>query len=199
MSELVRLFVDRIKTPIGELVFAADSEGKLRVVDWTDYEDRMLRLLKLHYGDGKYRLVPTQNPGGVRDRLELYFCGDVQAIDEIEVESAGTAFQRAVWKELRSISSGAVISYSQLAGRIGRPKAVRAVGLANGSNPIGIVVPCHRVIGADGSLTGYGGGLARKRWLLDHEQRNAGRVEEALGGLAQRQPGQGREQGEDRP
>ncbi len=81
----------------------------------------------------------------------------------------GTDFQRAVWRELRRIPSGKTISYAELAKRIGRPKAVRAVGLANRSNPISIVVPCHRVIGSDGSLTGYGGGMERKDWLLRHE------------------------------
>ena len=81
----------------------------------------------------------------------------------------GTPFQRAVWAALRRIPAGETLSYGQLAAQIGKPKAVRAVGLANGSNPVGVVVPCHRVIGADGSLTGYGGGLPRKLWLLEHE------------------------------
>jgi len=89
------------------------------------------------------------------------------------VQTAGTPFQRAVWRALREIPRGATESYSKLAQRIGRPTAVRAVGLANGSNPIGIVVPCHRVIGANGSLTGYGGGMERKRWLLEHERAEA--------------------------
>ena len=99
--------------------------------------------------------------------MDRYFAGDVEAIDDIPVQTAGTPFQRSVWNELRNIPSGAAVSYGKLAEQIARPKAVRAVGLANGSNPIGIVVPCHRVIGSDGSLTGYGGGLERKRWLLD--------------------------------
>ncbi len=175
MSDVLKLFTDRMDTPIGELVLVADGAGRLRALDWTDYEHRMLRLLKLHYGEDGYALVPTRNPHGLRDRMERYFAGDIYAIDDIEVETAGTPFQRSVWKELRNIPSGSPISYGKLAEQIERPKAVRAVGLANGSNPIGIVVPCHRVIGANGSLTGYGGGLARKRWLLDHEQRNASR------------------------
>jgi len=91
------------------------------------------------------------------------------AIDDLEVATAGTTFQRDVWRELRRIPVGQTISYSELAQRIGRPKAVRAVGLANGANPVSIVVPCHRVIGANASLTGYGGGLHRKVWLLEHE------------------------------
>jgi methylated-DNA-[protein]-cysteine S-methyltransferase len=173
MSDVLQLFIDRMETPIGELLLAADGAGRLRALDWTDYEHRMLRLLRLHYGEDGYTLVPAHNPHGLRDKMERYFAGDTYAIDDIEVETAGTLFQRSVWKELRNIPCGSPISYRKLAERVERPSAVRAVGLANGSNPIGIVVPCHRVIGANGSLTGYGGGLARKRWLLDHEQRNS--------------------------
>jgi methylated-DNA-[protein]-cysteine S-methyltransferase len=88
----------------------------------------------------------------------------------------GTAFQRRVWAALRDIPYGQTISYGQLADQIGQPSASRAVGLANGKNPIGIIVPCHRVVGADGSLTGYGGGIERKRYLLDHEQRVSGQT-----------------------
>jgi methylated-DNA-[protein]-cysteine S-methyltransferase len=175
MPEALQLFIDRIETPIGELLLVADGEGKLRALDWVDYEERMVRLLRQHYGKDGYRLVPAHNPHGLRDTIERYFAGDVEAIDSIAVETAGTPFQRSVWKELRNIPRGSSISYGKLAEQIGRRKAVRAVGLANGSNPIGIVVPCHRVIGSDGSLTGYGGGLHRKRWLLDHERKHIDR------------------------
>jgi methylated-DNA-[protein]-cysteine S-methyltransferase len=85
------------------------------------------------------------------------------------VATGGTPFQRLVWAALREIAAGRTLSYAALAGRIGRPTAIRAVGLANGANPVGVVVPCHRVVGSDSTLTGYGGGLARKRWLLEHE------------------------------
>ncbi len=149
MTDKLQLFIDRIQTPIGELMLAADDAGKLRAIDWTDYEERMVRFLGLHYGKDRYRLVPAHNPNGLGERMERYFAGDVHAIDDVEVETAGTPFQRSVWRELRNIPSGAVISYGTLAQRIRRPKAVRAVGLANGSNPIGIVVPCHRVIGGE--------------------------------------------------
>jgi methylated-DNA-[protein]-cysteine S-methyltransferase len=132
----------------------------------------MLRLLRLHYGKDGFKLEPARNPHGLRDKLTSYFAGDIEAIDDISVQTAGTSFQRSVWNELRNIPSGSSISYGKLAEQIARPKAVRAVGLANGSNPIGIVVPCHRVIGSNGSLTGYGGGLERKRWLLDHERKH---------------------------
>lgn len=112
----------------------------------------------------------TPPEGALRARLEAYFAGDLDALSAIEVRPAsGTAFQRRVWEELRRIPAGETISYAELARRIGRPSAVRAVGAANGRNPIALVVPCHRVIGKDGSLTGYAGGLERKRWLLEHE------------------------------
>jgi methylated-DNA-[protein]-cysteine S-methyltransferase len=105
--------------------------------------------------------------------MRAYFAGNLTAIDDLPVATGGTDFQRQVWRALRQIPCGETISYGELARRIDRPAAVRAVGLANGSNPISVVVPCHRVIGSDGSLTGYGGGIERKRWLLTHEQRVA--------------------------
>jgi methylated-DNA-[protein]-cysteine S-methyltransferase len=154
MSNVLHLLIDRIETPIGELLLVADDAGKLRAVDWADYESRMLGLLRLHYGKDGFRLEPAHNPHGLSDTMNRYFAGDIEAIDEIPVQTAGTAFQRNVWSELRKILRGAPVSYRKLAEQVARPKAVRAVGLANGSNPIGIVVPCHRVIGANGSLTG---------------------------------------------
>ncbi len=101
--------------------------------------------------------------------MEAYFAGQRDALSQIAWRTAGTPFQQKVWRALAEIPVGTTISYGELARRVGSPAAVRAVGLANGANPVGVVVPCHRVIGADGSLTGYGGGLDRKRWLLEHE------------------------------
>jgi methylated-DNA-[protein]-cysteine S-methyltransferase len=173
MSEKQQLFIDRIDTAIGEMILVADLEGNLRAIDWADHEARMQRLLERHYGGNGFILEPAKNPSGLSDTLSRYFAGDVTAIDNVRVATAGTAFQREVWRALRDIPVGTTWSYAELARKIGRPKAVRAVGLANGSNPIGIVVPCHRVIGANGSLTGYGGGMERKRWLLDHESGRA--------------------------
>lgn len=169
MAEPLRLRIDRTGTPIGELVIVADGEGRLRAVDWTDYETRLLRLLRLHYGERGFELVPERNPGGLTTAMRHYFEGDLGVIARLPVETGGTPFQRTVWAALRDIPCGATVSYSELARRIGRPAAVRAVGLANGANPVGIVVPCHRVVGSSGSLTGYGGGIERKRWLLAHE------------------------------
>jgi methylated-DNA-[protein]-cysteine S-methyltransferase len=105
-----------------------------------------------------------------RDQLEAYFAGTRQAFDLV-VAGAGTPFQRRVWAELCRIPFGSTITYGELARRIGQPTASRAVGLANGQNRLAIVVPCHRVVGAGGALTGYAGGIERKRWLLDHERR----------------------------
>jgi len=173
MSEILQLSIDRLETPIGELLIVADQTGDLRAVDWHDYEPRMEQLLRRHYGKGGFRLTAAHNPNGLSTALSRYFTGDLSAIESIRVQTAGTPFQRAVWAALREIPNGTTVSYAELAGQIARPTAVRAVGLANGSNPIGIVVPCHRVIGSDGSLTGYGGGIERKRWLLEHERNHA--------------------------
>lgn len=158
---------DRVPTPIGAMFVLVDDEGRVRGVDFEDFEERMLRLLRRQYGEGQVTLVSGRVPQ--RAAITSYFAGDLEALDGIEVATGGTAFQREVWAGLRTIPAGETLSYGGLAARIGRPSAVRAVGLANGSNPIGVIVPCHRVIGADGSLTGYGGGIERKRWLLTHE------------------------------
>lgn len=170
--------MDRIGTPIGEMLIIADCDGNLRSIDWKDHEARMRRLLGLHCGTNEFTLKPVCNPRGLTDAIRRYFLGELQAIDNLPVQTTGTRFQREVWRALRAIPCGATISYGQLAKQIGRPAAVRAVGLANASNPVPVVVPCHRVIGSDGSLTGYGGGIDRKRWLLDHEKQVRLRQEE---------------------
>ena len=111
--------------------------------------------------------------------VERYFAGDVDALDEIPIEAEGTEFQRAVWDAIREIPAGRTASYQEIARTVGRPAAVRAVGTATGRNPVSIVVPCHRVIRSDGTLGGYGGGLHRKEWFLDHERRHAAAKEDA--------------------
>lgn len=169
MTETLPLFIDRPDTPIGEMLIVADREGNLRAVDWADYETRMRRLLRLQYGENGYVLQPARNPNDLTYAISRYFEGELTAIDTLPVQTGGTPFQRDVWRALRNIPCGTTVSYAKLAEQIGRPGAVRAVGLANGSNPVGIVVPCHRVIGTNGSLTGYGGGIERKSWLLKHE------------------------------
>jgi methylated-DNA-[protein]-cysteine S-methyltransferase len=162
-----RLRLDRLATPIGEALIVTDEAGYLRAFDWADREASMARLLRLHYGS--LAPEPGAAPGNLKRLLRRYFEGDRGCLGAIEWRTAGTPFQRAVWTALTTIAPGATLTYGALAAKLRRPRAVRAVGLANGANPISVVVPCHRVIGADGSLTGYGGGIERKRWLLRHE------------------------------
>ena len=162
----MQLQLDRFTTPIGELLLVFDVAG-LRALDFVDFEDRMRRLLRLHYGAVTLTNAPA--PAAITGPLTAYFAGDLRALDTVKVATGGTDFQREVWAALRNIPAGATASYGALAAAVGRPKASRAIGMANGANPIGIVVPCHRVIGASGALTGYAGGIERKRWLLAHE------------------------------
>ena len=162
-----RLILDQIATPVGETLLVTDETGALRALDFADYEGRMLTLMRRHYG----ALVaePGRAPDKVRNSVERYFAGEMDAFKGVVWKTNGTVFQRRVWDGLCTIPAGRTMSYRDLAQVVGSPKGMRAVGLANGANPVAIVVPCHRVIGADGSLTGYGGGLPRKAWLLRHE------------------------------
>lgn len=169
MADKLVLHCDRLTTPIGELIVLADAEGKLRAVDWTDYEARMRLLLDRAYGQSRYELQRKRDPGGLTSALRRYFKGEIGILADLPVAAPGTSFQSSIWAALRRIEDGSTISYAELARRIGKPRAVRAAGLANGQNPVSIVVPCHRVIGSNGTLTGYGGGLERKQWLLVHE------------------------------
>ena len=173
--------LDRLRAPLGVMLLVTDDRDRLRALDWEDSECRMHRLLRLHYGDGLVALGASRAPVAVRQRLEAYLAGDLAALDGIPVQTNGTPSQRAVWAALRAIPAGETMTYGGLARKLGRPAAARAVALANGANPVGVVVPCHRVIGANGSLTGYAGGLARKRWLLVHERALSGDSQEKLG------------------
>ena len=170
MTVTLRLTLSEIPTPIGVMLVATDGRDRLRVLDWKSHQERMHRLLGRMYGRGGVHLADGTAAPAVVERLRAFFDGEIGAIAGIPVETGGTAFQRDVWTALRHIPAGETWSYGQLASHVGRPLAVRAVGAANGANPIGVVVPCHRVIGANGSLTGYGGGMDRKRWLLNHER-----------------------------
>jgi len=161
------LILDRIDAPIGAFLIATDAQGVLRAVDFWADEAALRRLLKRQYGE--VTVEWGQSPAPIRRAFENYFAGDIRALEKVPVAPVGTAFQRKVWAALQRIPAGETRSYGQMAAEIGEPAASRAVGLANGQNPIAIVIPCHRVIGADGSLTGFGGGLPRKRWLLSHE------------------------------
>jgi methylated-DNA-[protein]-cysteine S-methyltransferase len=169
MKHTLQLSMDRVRTPIGELLLVADERGTLRATAWAEYGPGMRSSLERQYGARGFTMEPARRPLRLTAAIAAYFAGELQALDALPVATNGTPFQQEVWRALREIACGTTISYAELAARVGRPKAVRAVGLANGSNPVGVVVPCHRVIGSDGSLTGYGGGIERKRWLLEHE------------------------------
>jgi methylated-DNA-[protein]-cysteine S-methyltransferase len=169
MPKLI-LQIEHVPSPVGNLTLLTDESGKIRILEFNDSrEDRFRQSLARQFGPDGVDLAESYAPSSARRALEAYFDGELTAIDALEVEASGTPFQREVWAALRGIRVGSTISYGQLAVQLDRPKAVRAVGVANGANPIAIVVPCHRVIGSDASLTGYGGGLERKRWLLEHE------------------------------
>ena len=167
------LEIAEFHSPIGTIMLAVRDGALAGLVFAEGWPDQRARLVK-RFGDVDLRRAA--DPAGVSGRLAAYFAGDLGVLDAITVDPGGTPFQRRVWAALRAIPVGETVSYQALARRIGAPTAVRAVGAANGDNPVGIVVPCHRVIGADGSLTGYAGGIERKRWLLAHER--AGTLEQ---------------------
>lgn len=171
----IALTAQRVTTPIGDFLLVSDDQGVLRAADYADCESRLQNLLDRRLGRGKYDLTV----GGVRDEharaLEAYFAGDIPAIGAVPVRASGSPFQESVWGALRETEPGQPITYAALANSLGRSAGVaRAVGHANGANPLCIIVPCHRLIGASGALTGYSGGLDRKHWLLEHERRHAG-------------------------
>jgi methylated-DNA-[protein]-cysteine S-methyltransferase len=159
--------LESLATPFGPILVAVDAQGRLCAVEFWNDETEMRELLRRFHGAPGAVFGKVAAP--IRQAFERYFAGDREALKAVPWTTGGTEFQRSVWQALTTIPVGETWSYAQLAAAIGKPKAVRAVGLANGANPIPIVVPCHRVIGANGSLTGFGGGLDRKRWLLRHE------------------------------
>jgi methylated-DNA-[protein]-cysteine S-methyltransferase len=162
----MELLIDRVESEIGEILIVTDGD-RLCALDYADYQDRMTTLLRTRYGH--FYLKKAVNPHGFSSLLQAYLAGDYSALNQISVNPGGTAFQRQVWTILRDIPPGATASYKDLAQWLGKPNAYRAVGMANSLNPVSIVIPCHRVIGANAHLTGYAGGLERKRWLLQHE------------------------------
>ncbi len=166
MQAVKQLQTERINSPIGTILMVID-QGKLCALDYLEYEARMIQLLTRRYG--AFELTDSSTHSAISQQVTAYFAGDLQALDSIAVDTGGTAFQQQVWSALRTIPTGATATYGQLAARVGRPTAYRAVGMTNSLNPVAIVLPCHRVIGAKNALTGYAGGLARKEWLLRHE------------------------------
>ena len=167
----MRIRVDSYQSPLGEIRFAVEDggahDGALCLLGFADGWERLKAELRARVGSLEETTGPA--PREVIAGLRAYFEGDVGRLDALEVSLAGTPFQRQVWAELRHIPAGRTLSYGELARKLGRPGAARAVGAANGSNPVSLVVPCHRVVAADGTLGGYGWGLPRKEWLLRHE------------------------------
>jgi methylated-DNA-[protein]-cysteine S-methyltransferase len=159
------LQVATFPSPIGPLGLAA--EGGVLVAVTFDGLRRLRAWASRALGQCEW--VDVDDPAGVSAPLRRFFAGDLDALSSIPVRLHGTEFQRRTWETLRRIPSGKTWSYRRLAQELGDPRATRAVGAANGQNPVPVIIPCHRVIGSDGSLTGFGGGLDRKRWLLQHE------------------------------
>ncbi|PSJ54938.1 methylated-DNA--[protein]-cysteine S-methyltransferase [Pseudaminobacter soli (ex Li et al. 2025)] len=163
------LVLETLDTPLGGFTVVTDRQGWLRAAEFADRRHRLDRSLGLRFAREGFELKEGTTPANISSALRNYFDGDAGAIDRIPVVLDGTDFQNKVWNALRLVEAGRPISYSTLAARIGKPEAVRAVGAANGANPFSVVIPCHRLVGANGALTGYGGGIERKRWLIDHE------------------------------
>jgi len=157
------VYYDYLDSPVGRLLLLLDGQG--------------LRRVHFERGRHPHEIDPAweRGPGALheaRHQLKAYFDGRLTEFD-LPLAPQGTEFQQQVWLELLRIPYGSTATYGEIARRIGDPQAMRAVGAANGQNPLAIVVPCHRVVGSDGSLTGYGGGLGVKRYLLDLEQRHS--------------------------
>lgn len=163
---MTAVYIDRIASPLGDLL-VAHAGDQLCMLDFEGYESRFDALLARRFGN--LAIQEKRLATGIHTALLAYMAGELDALEDIPVHTVGTSFQQLVWQTLRSIPPGETWSYAQLANVVGRPGAHRAVGLANAQNPVAIVVPCHRVIGSDGQLTGYAGGMDRKRWLLTHE------------------------------
>lgn len=156
-----------MSSPVGDLVVISDQAGVLHGLDFVGNEARLDRLVARYWPGARIAAGPA--PAAVADALAAYFAGRPEALDALSVAQGGTDIQRQVWAALRRIPAGATCSYADIARQLGRPKAVRAVGQANGANPVSLVQPCHRVVASGGGLGGYAGGPARKSWLLAHE------------------------------
>ncbi|MBG1231342.1 methylated-DNA--[protein]-cysteine S-methyltransferase [Aestuariivirga litoralis] len=157
---------ERLETPVGPMVLVA-KDGVVLLFEFEGTPGRVERQMRARFGD--VELQAATNPFGISDQIRDYFAGDIRALDTLLTDGGGTEFERQVWAELRQIPAGTTVSYGHIARKLGDIQHSRAVGTANGKNPIAIIVPCHRVIGADGSMTGYGGGIKNKEWLLRHE------------------------------
>ncbi len=165
----MKLLLHKVESPLGQILLVSDTEGRVRALDFEDYTPRLHRLLLKHYGD--YVLMESDGDSAATEPLRRYFSGELNALTEVPVATNGSAFQQQVWAALRKIPCGTTSAYGELASQLGLNghHMARAVGVANGLNPIAIIVPCHRVIGKGGDLRGFAGGLHRKEWLLTHE------------------------------
>jgi methylated-DNA-[protein]-cysteine S-methyltransferase len=162
----MKFSIDRIPSPMGTMLLVSDGQS-LCSLDFVDCEERLMKLLLKRYDS--VELVESIDPQGFSSKIRAYLAGDFSGLEDLPVNGGGTDFQQLVWQGLRTIPLGTTLSYGELATKLGKPTASRAIGMANSLNPVAIVVPCHRVIGAKANLTGYAGGLDRKQWLLQHE------------------------------
>jgi methylated-DNA-[protein]-cysteine S-methyltransferase len=160
------LWLDQLRSPLGTLTIVATDDA-LCALAFPVARSRMLAGIRSRFP--RIALKRRRDPNGYATRVHAYFRGDFQALDGIAVDCGGTSFEEQVWQTVRAVPAGKTTTYRQLAATLRRPRAVRAVGLANARNPVCLVIPCHRLIGSDGHLRGYAGGIWRKRWLLEHE------------------------------
>ena len=170
MSELLLRRL-HLPAPIGQVLIVSDGQ-QLLALEFDEPEKRLLRLLRSRFGTG-VQLRETAGLAALADAVQAYCTGQLQAFDAVPIDAGGTLFQQRVWAALRAIPVGSTRTYGQIAAQLGNPAAARAVGLANALNPVSLAIPCHRLGGSNGALTGYGGGIERKRWLLEHERRNS--------------------------
>jgi methylated-DNA-[protein]-cysteine S-methyltransferase len=169
LSAMIR--ITTLDSPIGRLTLAS-RDNRVCLLHFGADDPSVRRTLQRWYPAES--IEPHPDPAGAATHLGEYFAGRLDAVDAIDVELNGTPFQKRVWAALRTVRAGRTAAYAEIARAIAAPSAVRAVGAANGANPVAVIVPCHRIIGTNGSLTGYGGGLDRKRWLLEHERGSTG-------------------------
>lgn len=164
------LRLEALATPLGKLRLYSGVDDTLVAVDWLDIRERTHALLDRRFGRGSWRADPREHaPTAAMDAMRRYFAGARAALDGLSIDLQGSPLQDEVWAALRAVPAGRTEAYAQLAARIGRPGSARAIASAVAANPLLLVLPCHRIVGAGGALAGYAAGIERKRWLLEHE------------------------------
>jgi methylated-DNA-[protein]-cysteine S-methyltransferase len=171
----MEFFVDAVSTPVGEVVLISQG-NRLYALEFDNGQGGVVGRMRRRFREPNF--IFGKDVFGFAARLGAWFRGDLRAVEEIAVETGGREFQQRVWAAVRAIAPGETRTYGQIAAGLGSPRLARAVGQANARNPVAIVIPCHRVIGSGGKLTGYAAGIHRKRWLLDHERDWASRARE---------------------